>query len=395
MFKVLFTYNTLFYFSMFFLFGLNTSYSQNILVKSKIKSDSLIKKSIQDIRFNGADGPYIIGDTLYRINGNNNLIKEVSYPKDSIFIEVNNADKDAFYVALKQKHTSPKTIYKQPKKMVVISDIEGNYNAFTGFLYSNCIIDANHNWIFGDGHLVLVGDFVDRGENVTQVLWLIYKLEQQAEAQKGQVHFILGNHEVLNFQGDHRYNRDKYIKAARVISGEQNKKQALKYLYSNETELGKWLATKNVVEKIGDYIFVHAGLSPELLDYKISLVAINIAVRSNYRVVEGARNKLENFLYSSKGPFWYRGLVMDKLKYSKIEAYQLQVILNYYDAQKIVIGHTPVKFISTDFKGKVIRTDVSHDTKKFSTETQGLLVENGKAYVIDAMNNTFELLEAY
>ncbi len=279
--------------------------------------------------------------------------------------------------------------------MVVISDIEGNYNAFMGFLYANCIVDANHDWIFNNGHLVLVGDFVDRGKNVTQVLWLIYKLEQQAALKNGKVHFTLGNHEVLNFQGDYRYNRGKYIKAAKIISGEQNKKQALKYLYSNETELGTWLATKNVVEKIGEYIFVHAGLSPELLEYNLSLPAINTSARSNYRVVEGARNKTETFLYNSKGPFWYRGLVMDKLKYSKIKAYQLQIILNYYDAKKIVTGHTPVRFISTDFNGKVIRTDVSHSAKKFSSERQGLLIENGKAYIIDAMNNKFELLEAY
>ncbi|WAC03282.1 hypothetical protein N7U66_06875 [Lacinutrix neustonica] len=60
--------------------------------------------------------------------------------------------------------------------MVVISDIEGNYEAFASFLFANKIMDENHNWIFGTGHLVLVGDFVDRGKNVTQVLGLFTSL---------------------------------------------------------------------------------------------------------------------------------------------------------------------------------------------------------------------------
>jgi hypothetical protein len=33
----------------------------------------------------------------------------------------------------------------------------------------------------------LNGDFVDRGENVTQVLWLIYKIENQAQKQGGKL----------------------------------------------------------------------------------------------------------------------------------------------------------------------------------------------------------------
>jgi len=50
--------------------------------------------------------------------------------------------------------------------------------------------------------LVLVGDCVDRGQEVTQVLWLIYKLEIAAKNKGGSVHFVLGNHEIMNFQGN-------------------------------------------------------------------------------------------------------------------------------------------------------------------------------------------------
>src|SRR5690606_14672285 len=150
--------------------------------------------------------------------------------------------------------------YEMPQRIAVLSDIEGNFNGLSSFLINNHIIDANYNWTFGDGHLVLTGDFVDRGNHVTQVLWLIYKLEMQAEKQGGKVHLILGNHEIMNFQGNWRYNKRKYIKLAQTISKEKDWDKATRFMYSHHTELGNWLRSKNVIEKIGRYIFVHAGL---------------------------------------------------------------------------------------------------------------------------------------
>ena len=65
--------------------------------------------------------------------------------------------------------------------MFVVSDIEGEFKAFRQLLQGNNIIDENFNWTFGNGHLVLTGDFVDRGTLVTEVLWLIYSLEEKAK----------------------------------------------------------------------------------------------------------------------------------------------------------------------------------------------------------------------
>lgn len=66
-----------------------------------------------------------------------------------------------------------------PDKIVAISDIEGNFYGFSNFLIAYNVIDANYNWTFSNGHLILNGDFVYRGNNVVPVLWLIYKLEKQ------------------------------------------------------------------------------------------------------------------------------------------------------------------------------------------------------------------------
>ena len=83
-----------------------------------------------------------------------------------------------FSFKLMREHKVSPAIYPSPEKLLAISDIEGNFNALQSFLKNNGIVDSNYNWTYGNGHLVLVGDFVDRGNNVTQVLWLIYKLEE-------------------------------------------------------------------------------------------------------------------------------------------------------------------------------------------------------------------------
>jgi hypothetical protein len=54
--------------------------------------------------------------------------------------------------------------------------------------------DAGH-WQFGQGHLVILGDSVDRGRDVFAVLWRLYGLAGQASATGGAVHVVLGNHE--------------------------------------------------------------------------------------------------------------------------------------------------------------------------------------------------------
>lgn len=355
--------------------------------------DSVIKlkQQFKKLKFKEVDGPYISKDTLYRISQQNQLIATTNFAKDSILVEVANKDKDQFFVSLNTSYKTPPTYYDMPSKLMVISDIEGNYNGFASFLMANKVIDQQHNWIFGTGNLVLVGDFVDRGDNVRSVLWLIYKLEFQAKAAEGRVHFILGNHEVLNFEGNYKYNNSKYIKLAQELSGFKDKQRAVKHIYSQNFELGKWLATKNVVEKIGDYVFVHGGLSPQLLNYKISFQEINTIVRKEYAFINPHRDYITRFLYSPRGPFWYRGLVMDRLNYKKIKPEALNTLLTYYKSQKIVIGHSPVDNISYSYEGKVIRLDVVHGTQKFSGQTKGLLIENNIEYIIDDLTNKIPL----
>lgn len=337
----------------------------------------------------GVDGPYIIDDRSYYVNVENKIVRKAFNRSDSLIVNVNNSDKDIFNFQLSDDYSAEKSIYQSPKKLIAISDIEGNFDGFTSFLIGNEVIDNNFNWIFKKSHLVLNGDFVDRGSNVTAVLWLIYKLDYQATQQGGKVHFVLGNHEIMNFQGKWGYNNRKYIKAAQKISDEEDWDKAVQYMYSTNTELGRWLRSKNIIEKVGDYIFTHAGLNPKILDYNLSVKEINELTRQHWDsdlCVNPGNDEVANFLVGSNGPFWYRGLAN-----GDVNENELDKILNYYQSRKVVIGHTVVKDISTDLNDKLIKIDIKHSQFKKSGKTKGILIENGIEYTINDLGKKQKL----
>ena len=260
-----------------------------------------------------------------------------------------------------------------PKKLIAISDIEGNFEQFKEFLINNKVMDKNYKWTFGKGHLVTVGDFFDRGLFVTQTLWLIYSLEEQAEKAGGKVHFVLGNHDLMNMNKDLRYVRKKYFENAKLMNEEST------FLLSQYgTELGKWLNTKNIVEKIGDYVFVHAGISKEVSDLNLSVEELNEHAREYYfnnRKGQKGKDAIANVIYMyGKSPMWYRGYGKETTKKEDLEE-----ILKKLNAKKFVIGHTLRKEVTYLMDGRVIDIDVLHSKGK----TQGLLIRNGKEYAVD------------
>jgi len=327
--------------------------------------------------YDGVDGPHVFYTNkqihTISVNKKNILIRKIISPTDTLKVYLPKPLK-SFDLVLKTKIQKEKTINTSTDKIFAVADIEGNITAFINLLLSNKVIDENYNWIFGKGQLVLNGDFVDRGNYVTQVLWLIYKLETEAQNAGGKVHMIIGNHEDMLLRADWRYTRMKY-KALVLSINLQNKD-----LYGENTELGRWLRTKNLVSKIGNNIFIHAGLSENLLKKKISLEKINkiakpyIGVDKNKRI----KNEMVSFLYGKFGPLWYRGLVRDYKNISKIDETTLDKILTYYKAKRIIVGHNVVDSISSDLNDKIIRIDVDHHKK-----AEALLIEGNNFYVLN------------
>ncbi|MBX2893241.1 MAG: metallophosphoesterase [Saprospiraceae bacterium] len=263
--------------------------------------------------------------------------------------------------------------YEMPARLLALSDIEGNFKAFKTMLLGAKVIDEQFNWTFGDGHLVLLGDYFDRGLNVTECLWLAYKLEAEAEAAGGKVHFILGNHETMNLEGNTSYVRKKYLENATLINEEY------KRWYDNHSELGRWLRTKNAVEKIGTFVFCHGGISPELARTKLTLSEINHITRKNLGVPLESMSGAARAIFDYKtGIFWYRSIAKNIVPQEDVNT-----VLHYASATKMIVAHTIYPDVTALYGGSVICIDVFHDENIRLGFVRTLWVEDGLCYTLD------------
>lgn len=348
------------------------------------------------------DGPYIFykNDSVLNVNylaGN----REQGFYTESTDISANEAnyatcsfplDSSHFRFRVESTFEHPPVSYEDGEAIFAVSDIESGYKAFRDLLITAGVIDSGLQWTFGKGHLVLLGDFVDRGYSTTQVLWFIYKLEQDARQAGGKVHFIIGNHELKNMHGDYYAAETKYFNAATLLGRQQHD------LYSPQSLIGRWMSSKNSVERINGVLFAHGGLHPDLVKYKdLDLQKMNDLIRKNYyqRYFPQPDAGAEQFLTSNQtGPCWYRGYFKEDLSQKQIDA-----VLQKFGGTAIVVGHTLQSKVTTYYNGKVIAIDVKHpkDYQYYwpAGHSEGLLIEGKVRQRIMADKKRKELALGY
>ena len=359
--------------------GTSLLYSR-VLNKWPIGYKTYIKYNVsRDSSVAAIDGPWVfylndsvIIKSLFSSNSHLQLKSVTLLNKNKAVLTCQVAEtNDNFNFHLKDTLKAEPAVYNAANEMLVLSDIEGNFKGFKQILVSSGVITSSLKWKYGKGHLVLVGDFFDRGLQVTECLWLIYQLEQEAEKAGGKVHFILGNHEVMNLTNDHRYVRKKYLENAQLIQVPYSK------WYTADTELGRWLRTKNVVEKIGDLVFAHGGISYQLAEKKLSLLHINEAVRSYLNSANAVRPKAEDLIMGREGIYWYRSLATQQVDPAKVNE-----IMRYLAATRLIIGHTVQPEIQSLYNGKVIAIDLPHQENSDKGFMHALMVQKGSLYAI-------------
>ncbi len=247
--------------------------------------------------------------------------------------------------------------FNEVKKIAAFSDLHGQYDLAVELLINNNIIDENGNWDFGKGHLVIVGDVFDRGPKVNEILWLIFKLEQQAITNGGRVHFLLGNHEYMVLHGDLRYIHEDYVLSSKLLGKEYHE------LYNNNTVLGRWLRSKNTIVQINDNVFVHGGVSKKFLEKNdFTLKIINDIMRSSLERTK-EEMKVTGFYktyYGKKSLIWYRGYFNDDLKEEEIDE-----ILGLMDIEHVVVGHCSNKKVVQLYHQKIFGVDSSIKKGKY------------------------------
>lgn len=343
---------------------------------------------------NTCDGPYVFykGDSIIvkqiEVRNGQAVVVTNRYPaRDRAKIQLNirfsdHPEKD-FKVRLQSELKNEPCIWPQPDKLLAISDIEGEFDALRDLLLANKVIDKDYKWLFGKGHVVLCGDLFDRGKDVPATIWLLYKLEQEAKLNGGYFHIVLGNHDIMNLSGDLRYLQPKYKENAALLGIDYME------LYNKETELGVWLRTKNLIEKIGENLCLHGGVSPEINAAGLSLAEINALCRPFYdrgRKADLPDNELIKMFFSGKTSlFWFRGYFNEPVVDEKV----VDETLAKYQVKRIIVGHTITNHnIGFYYHGKVLGVDVDHHEGKH----EAARYENGKWYKVNLTGKLNEML---
>jgi hypothetical protein len=180
------------------------------------------------------------------------------------------------------------------ERVVAVAEIHGAYDAFVRILRQAEIIDENQEWTGGTTRLVIVGDVLDRGAASRRALDLIISLQTLARSHGGDVHLVLGNHEIMNLVGDLRYVSaeefaayvaDEPLESRATAYAEFIEAHALqaddtltraeferqyppgffghRHAYAPDGRFGAWLLEQPFVLVIGATAFAHAGISQE------------------------------------------------------------------------------------------------------------------------------------
>lgn len=234
-------------------------------------------------------------------------------------------------------------------RIIAISDLHGQYGLTLRLLRANGVIDGQDQWNAGRDHLVVAGDVFDRGEDVTETLWLLFQLQQQARAAGGAVHFLLGNHETMALYGSTHYVHPALIDNARRLGRKYDA------LYAADSVLGQWLRTRPALLRLGDTLFVHGGISPANLELAVAAAATNAAYQHSLGTPKAtleADPRLARLYDHKASPIWYRGYFDGQLDTPAVRALAAEL-----GVARIVVGHTTVGEVASFHDGRVIAID--------------------------------------
>jgi len=300
-------------------------------------------------------------------------------------------------------------LFTQVGRVVAVGDLHGDYEQYVRVLKHNKLVNDKLKWTGSDTHLVQLGDVTDRGPDSLKIIRHLMELEKQARKSGGRVHVLIGNHEAMNVNEDLRYvhpgefsqlvtrrsvrNKNQYLNRVframkknrpELISEKNRVMQRLRSLYplgyvehrelwSPGREIAKWYAAHPAVIQINDTIFLHGGLNPHQESFK-PLNDINATIQK-----ELSPGGVPEMSIDPAGPLWYRGLA-NQLAETELEP--LERMLAFYDAKRIMIGHTPTAgAIMPRFDGRVILADVGLSAH-YGSGMANVLIEDENIYAV-------------
>ena len=233
---------------------------------------------------------------------------------------------------------------KNPKRVVVVGDVHGQFDPFVKILRHAKLIDGQNNWCGGHDRLVQMGDIFDRGPFSRKVDDLLDTIQQQAKTAGGEVVRFVGNHELEPLLSNF------------VISGfSKEEAQFMREKMTRQVLCGDLRAAY----AYKGYLFTHAGVTHKL--YRIFQMQLdepssnNLAVLINLIFKESIKHEffkhpIFNISIHRKGVNRFGGIFWE----------DLDDLVSSYPASPVwqIVGHTQVVHIVVDKTARIIPVDV-------------------------------------
>jgi hypothetical protein len=235
--------------------------------------------------------------------------------------------------------------YPETERIIIIGDIHGDLKRFKNILIDAKIINNNLEWIAEPSNTIVVqlGDQIDsanRTNNVnnwevledTDMLYFSNTLDNIAISKGGRVISLIGNHELMNTQGNFSYVSNK------------SKKEGRNKDYLPNGKLSSILSKRPVVLKIGKLFFCHAGLKKihidVLMNHNKDISYINSLWK---KYMQGELNDPDDMILFEKLLINYNGILWNRVLDTKEEnIYTLNAVQCIY----MFIGHNTVEKVS-------------------------------------------------
>jgi hypothetical protein len=286
------------------------------------------------------------------------------------------------------------TVLPAVRRIIAIGDTHGDYDLAVNSLKLGEVINDKFEWIGGDTIVVQIGDQIDRCRpfNYTcenkeatvddeasdiKILKLFSEINEKAKNHGGKVISLLGNHEVMNSQGNMTYVSFKGREEFENYIDPKTKEKfpdgltARKHAFKPGNEYANFMAcTRLSCVIIGSNIFVHAAIVPRLMEkYKINsikgLEAINTIIRK-WLLGKITIENIQNILNSDTiSPFWPRilGHIPPNVEADIDCDKYLDPVLKTLELKNMIIGHTPQFYvhkegINSTCNSRVWRVDI-------------------------------------
>jgi len=246
-----------------------------------------------------------------------------------------------------------------PERLVAIADLHGDLEAVQKAFRLAGAVDARDTWIGGKLVVVQTGDVVDRGDDDKRILDWLDRVQAEAKAAGGELILLLGNHELMNVQGDFRYVTPGGFSAfggggpvatPAAAEGPEHARGRAAAFAPGGTYAKKLAAEHLVFVRVGRSVFIHGGILPK---YVSSLVESDQGVHD---WLLGQSKKPPASVLDEDGLVWARDY-SDKPK--PVDCKHLDEVLARLDADRLVMGHTVQQAgINDACGGKAWRIDV-------------------------------------